>query len=286
MAIFHRVVVWLDQLAPERGAFAQALDWASSLQLSLHGVVDSTLEPGANHGDFVPPGHGNSDLLGGCARACARRGVAWTASRHEGPMAAAVGQVVLPGDLLVLGASLPAEQKKQVLRKGFHGAEPAILVCPDDGQPWSRVLVLAEDDPPQEWFLAAAVDLCRCLRARPVILTIARSTRAARRRQDAVMDLVAGAGLSCDFDIVVGADVQAAVSHMARWRRCQGIILGRKAAPPWWRWWGCPTPDKIIGLTDSFSLLALPGAGLPAPSLTASGTPPAARETLPLPVFP
>jgi hypothetical protein len=275
MAVFQRVVVWLEQSVPYRAAFDQALDWAGRLQLPIHAVASS-----------APTNESDGEILGSVASACAQRKIAWETSRFEEPVVSAVDRVVRPGDLLVLGAALPAEHKKHMLRKSFRGAGPAILVCPHMWRPWSRVLVVHEDQPAQDLYLAATVELCRSLGANPVILTVARSTRAANRRQQTAVDLLGSSGLSCDFDIVIGADVYAAVSHVGRWRRCQGIVVARQAAPPWWRWWHSPTTDKVIGLADAFSLLALPGAGLLTPAPTPSCTPPASREALPLPAFP
>jgi hypothetical protein len=39
--VFNRVTVWLDEYAPDKGAFAYASDWAARLHVPLHVVADS-----------------------------------------------------------------------------------------------------------------------------------------------------------------------------------------------------------------------------------------------------
>jgi len=272
MEIFHRLVVWLNRPAAEQGALALAMDWAGRLALPICAVIGRDQVPGQPHVDF-------ETVL---ARGCGYRGISWTVSAYEGPLTAAIGRLVEPADLVVLGSGFAANDRKRLLRFG-HGDLPAVLVTPDQWHPWSRALVLDEDHGSQESFLPIAVELCRRLQVQPVILTVARSTRRATLRQTAAKALLAESGLGCDFDVLVGAETRAAVANVARWRRCKGIVVERRAAPPWWRWWQSPTAERLMNLTDSFNLLALPGRGSLNVALALSHTPAAPREPFPLP---
>jgi hypothetical protein len=126
----------------------------------------------------------------------------------------------------------------------------------------ARVLILHEDQPHQEGFLASAIALCTRFQARPIILTVARSERRALLRQHFLQEVLADSATECDFDMLVGAEVRLAVTQVARWRRCHLIMVERHAAPPWWRWWQSDTAEKLLGLGNDFSYLALPGSNV------------------------
>jgi hypothetical protein len=219
-AIFRRIVVWLDHLVKSDGALAHGLEWAERLGRPLVPISPAQLERGMS---------GLPQLLG-------------------------------PGDLLVLGAVLPAAEKKQLLRHAARCAAAGVLVCPGAWERWSRVLVLHEAPRPPEGFLTAAAEVCRYLGARPVLLTVARSERVAHRHQQAAREVLAGSGLGAEWDVVIGAEIRAAATRVARWRRCQAVLLERPPAPPWWRRWQGGTLAKFTGPADMVSLLALSAA--------------------------
>jgi hypothetical protein len=216
--------------------------------------------------------------MAACAAACGQRGVPWETGSLEDPL-------FEPGTLLMLGSALPEAQRKVFLSQKLRDSGVAVLLCPDIARPCTRVLLLNDDSASQEGFLAAGVALCRELGARPVVLTVARSERLARQRQQAAQEALAGSGLGCDFDLIIGAEIRAAVGQVARWRRCQAIVVERRSAPPWWRWWRGGTADKLMGLADIFALLIIPGAGMLDSTPNPRRAPPASREVIPTPTF-
>jgi hypothetical protein len=241
----------LDALAPERGAFAQALEWAGRFRLPVHALV----RPGGGSAES----QGDAAVMERCARACRSRAITWASCfRNE--------TGALPpawGDLVIVGAGHPAAEKRNWLRRSLRDRAPAVLFCRDDCQPWSRLLVVHDDCRHGSTFLAAAVEICRRFQATPVILTVARSERLAWSRQREAVTALADRGVSCDYDIMVGSEIRTAVAQAARWRRCQGIMVERGAAPPWWRWWQGDRVDRLVGLAERFSFLAFPGGDTP-----------------------
>jgi hypothetical protein len=268
------VLVVLDKLAPGQGAFAYALEWASRLGLSLGGIRVPGEGPGA---------------ADGLAAACAGRGVCWEGVHREAAPATLAGKAA-PLDLLVLGPGVPAGERKRWLRGGFAGA--AVHVCPARWQPWTRALLLDEEGAAAGSFLAGALALCRRLRLKAVVLTVARSERHGRLRQENLQKaLAAGPETDCDWDLLIGEEIRRAVSHVARWRRCQLVMAERPAAPPWWRWWHGGFAEKLVGLAGELSCLALPGTAahgaLEAPGLSRTESAPRGgtlcRPAVPLP---
>jgi hypothetical protein len=285
--MFQRIVVFLDHLAPDQGAFARALDWASCFRLSIQALLPrATCRLGGGQAQLEGKARSERDaaVVESCAMVCRDRHVALeVAYRHEslardGPFS------LVPSDLLVLGARMTAAEKKRWLRWPMRDRGPAVLFCPDVHEPWSRVLVVDDNRPHHQEFLTASVELGRLCQAKPVILTVARSEKAAWQRQLETQQALADRGLSCDHDIIVGAEMRTAVAQVAQWRRCQGIIVERQAAPPWWHWWQSGTTEKLVGLTNAFSFLALPRTDGLASSLTSSlPAPCVSRELSPRP---
>jgi hypothetical protein len=265
LALEH-VAVWLDSLAPRGGAFPHALDWASGLKIPLRilglssGKTDSLL-----HGALAPAGTE-------CAAACAERGVACDVVECS-QMSAAVGELFCPHGLSVFSSALASRVRDGFLRASMRAKENAILVCPASCAPVSRVLILHAPQDPTGGFLASALSTSRALGVNPVILTVARTERQARRGQLVAERACYVHRLAAHLDFVVGVDVGAAVASIARWRRCSHVFLERRQATPWWRWRQGDTLERLLGLTDSLTFLALPEAGLPAaagrPALTA-----------------
>jgi hypothetical protein len=236
IAIFHRIVVLMDQLAPDQGAFAYALDWARRLRLPLAGI---------------PVASAQSE----CAAACARAGVSWEMLRRNGQATFEIPQSFGGDDLLVLGRALPVAQRQATLRRTLRHGAPGTLFCPDQFVPLTRMLLLNQRNDPRD-FLREGAELCRRLDIKLVVLTIAVSERQARHDEQLARETLTGLGLSCDFDFVAGSDVRAAVAGVARWRRCQLVVVNRDGEASWWRWLRSSTFERLIKLTERLAYLS------------------------------
>jgi hypothetical protein len=286
--------VLLDQLSPDQGAFAHALNWAERLELSIRGLLGpgwSSMGKDRNQASQKASGSGEAislptaraeegrrmtnDLIAACAAACGRR-VPWEGCPGEVQAADRLPNELGPGELLVRGSAWPAGHEREERRQ-------TVLVCPPVWKGCDRALVLDEDSSGGDSYLISAVELCQSLRAEPFVLTVSRSPRAAWRRQQAARAALARSGRLCALDSVIGAEVGAAVAHVARWRRCPLVLTQRRAAV-WWRWWRGDTADKLLGLTGDVALLTFPGAGVHVPH-DPHCTPPASRDVSSTPVF-
>jgi hypothetical protein len=242
------VAVWLDTLAPEGGTFAHAVEWATRLGLPLRAAA------------AAPAGQ-----LTACAAACASRGVPWDAGSGQPPAAFEPGRLLRPHELAVVADALPGAMMGEVLSRSARLAAAPVLICPRSWQPAARVLVLDEQPTPGRGFLESAADLCRALRLSPVVLTVARAEQEAWEGQRFAREAFVAPGLAADFDLIAGWDVRMAVAAAARWRRCSHVFVGRRGAAPWWRWRRGDSVRRLLGLSDSLTFLALPGAGQPPP---------------------
>jgi hypothetical protein len=277
MTLFRRLAVVLDHLAPNQGAFAHALDWAWRWQVPIHGIADPTWisvpeAPGRTQGLHGGAAGGTSsvqtmprarwadpaEIEQACASACARRGVRWEASHWHGAVADGLRPLIGTSDLLVLGQALPRALKSTLLGESLRDRAPAVLVCPDTWTPLSRMLLLDQGSLLSDRLLVTAAELCRSFRAAPVVLTVARSERAAQLRQHAARAALAEHGLDADFDFVIGSDVHTAVVSVARWRRCQLIVMERHDSPPWWRWLRATSAEWFMDLVEAPTFLAMP----------------------------
>jgi hypothetical protein len=242
------------------------------------------------HAGSSPIGHPSTEVrlgaqrpgfVGACAQACARRGISWDLVTYEG-LAAGTEDLLSPVDLVVLGPNMPPGERKRILRYGLPGVTPAVHVCPAHWAPWGRALLLDEENRQPEGFLTLALELCLRLGLRPVILTVGPSERLAQLRQQTWRDRLTGSKLDCDFDLLVGGELRLAVSQVARWRRCQVIMMERPSVPPWWRWWRqAGTAEGIMGPEADVSFLALPATGLWASSSLGLSSAAAAATAVP-----
>jgi hypothetical protein len=243
---YERVTAWLDELAPDQGAFAHALEWAGRLGLPLCGR-DPSLKP--RHAD-----QSRAERIQACGSACARHGVAWEAPA----VGAACGP--RPVELNVIGDALPPAVRAPLLRWSLIEEQTSVLVCPRAWRPVSRVLVLNPEREPGGHFLADVLQLCRAFAATPVVLTVARTEVEARRRQRSAEEAFAAALTPADFDIVVGCEVRAAVARVACWRRCSHVFLAKDNSSPWQRWLRGDGRRRLVGASDCLAFLALPAA--------------------------
>jgi len=98
------------------------------------------------------------------------------------------------------------------------------------------MLVLDHERDADPRYLAAAVQLCHQIGAVPIVLTIGRSMHTATDQQQRGQHTLHAAGLSADFDLLIGFDVRNTVLSIARWRRCQLVVMKGEQSYPWWRW--------------------------------------------------
>jgi K+-sensing histidine kinase KdpD len=133
-----------------------------------------------------------------------------------------------------------------------------VLFCADAWESLARVLLVDQGDHGNERFLRTAVELCRRLEAAPLVLTVARSERAARARQQIVQATLADCNREAGLDYITGYETRVAIAHVARWRRCQLVVLEQRASAPWWRWLRDTSTDWLAELAESLTFLALP----------------------------
>ena len=271
MAILQRIVVLLEPEAPEQGAFAEALHWAKRLQLPLHGIEFSPRLPGEHcPGRFPPPDRSvvspeaalderTEGLAQRYAAACARLGVPWEQCAEACHSPTGLPALFAANDLLVLEQSSTSRHRRELLQQLLRQRTPALLLCSHtEERPLRRMLILHEASARRKSVLPAALALCQRLGVTPVVLTVARSERRACIQEEGARRLVAGIGLPCEFDFVVGAEVRVAVACVARWRRCQVVAMDRNHSTSWWRWWRDDRFNLVTSLPAPLAALALP----------------------------
>jgi hypothetical protein len=268
----RRVCVWLDELAPECGSFAHALEWASELDLPLQAVSEALTQPIAGH-------RSDSDLLAkklaSCALACTHRGVAWEEPVQGGIGLDRMDRLFGLHSLGVFGAQLPLPLKEKLLFGSLRSAERPILMASTAWQPISRVLVLHEWYVGGDDFLDSVTALCRTIHAAPIVLTVSSAEAKARQGQERAQEIMAQHRLDADFDLLVGGDLPVGIAAVARWRQCSHVFVAQRRATPWWHWFRRGIMGHLLRLPDSLTVLALPPAAAPAPA-------PAGRERLEL----
>jgi hypothetical protein len=239
--VFNRISVWLDECAPDRGAFAHASEWAARLHVPLHAVADPLPDR----------------ALRACGVACARKGVAWEAESLAESLPNA-GGFFGDAELSAFGADLPAGLSGRLLRASWRSPGASVMVCPRDDRPASRPLVLVPRSGFDGGYLDRAASLCRALATPPVVLTVDRSERRAEARQEAAREACRARGLDADFDLVAGCDLRTAVARAARARGCSHVVVRRPDPRAWWRWPHRDAARHLLGLAASLALVTLP----------------------------
>jgi hypothetical protein len=263
----HRVSVWLDAFAPSRGAFAHALDWAAHLGLPLRAIAADCQVPAKSRlgADSVIECRGiegeAADVVRACAATCDRSGIPLDTLTWRGPLTTGVQTLMDPGDLCVFGKTLPARLKRALLRESLQTPWASTLVCPTAWDAVSRILVLYQHADLAPAYLDAVATFCRRFDSRPVVLAMARTNSEARWRRRAAEGAFMLRGLAADFDTLVGGDVRAAVTWVAKWRRCTHVVLAKRYATGWWRWFRGDWIEQLLDPTDRLAFLALPDAG-------------------------
>jgi nucleotide-binding universal stress UspA family protein len=210
-----------------------------------------------------------------CANVCADWGVKLGLTLMEGDRDLWLQQHVEPDDLLMVsyapgkserspsphgdGALFPSGDQRLALIRQLLQQSAAVLICPKIWKSTlSRVLVLYRNEEQNENMLATAIDLCCCLRAKPVVLTVSRTEREGWRRQQPARAAFADHGQNGNFDLLIGSAVDEAAIRVSRWRQCQLVVMGRYGRPPWTHWFGGSTTERLIGLADSLAVLTIP----------------------------
>ena len=235
--MFDRISVWQGERNPSDGALAYGREWAERLRCPCHAIdslAGATAQPAA-------VGQ-RQERNGGAAVAVAT--AAPPSAETEG------------GELCVVGQSLAKELRGPLFSRSARPGS-ALLVCPNEWHATSRALVLNEDDG-DESFLRTAARLCERLQSRAVVLSVARSDRDAARRGRQAAEVLGGFELDCAFDELIGLKTDAAVLHVAGWRRCQVVMLKRRPGRRWWPWPSSNTFELLTAHPSSLAVFALP----------------------------
>jgi hypothetical protein len=272
--ISHGVYTFLDDLAPKGGAFAHALRWAKSLQLPVCGVsvLSGRSHPGhrfrrlasclgrvgALRTGIQQVGSLDSEVTNdACDAACRSAGVDWQPFVCDDASAGVLFYGHQPGSLWVVSQRFPASARRALVRCFMRRPESSILVCPETVGPMTRALLLNDARFPDGGFLQTATSLCRMLGVSPVVLTVAGSERLAQHATDLARAAVADHGANMLFDCLVGLEVSSAAARIARWRRCQLMIMNRDARPHWWHWLRAPAFTELAEWLPDISLLSV-----------------------------
>ena len=248
--MFNRVSVWLDEYAPDAGAFADASDWAARLHIPLHAVADAVARDAA---DPLPP-----RVLEACGVACARKGVSWDTDFLIGSPDKVRG-FFRDSELSAFGAALPEEVRHRLVSESLRNPSAPVMVCSGVWRPGARTLILHQGYGSGIGFLKRVVPLCRTLATPPVVLTIARTERQAVERQGLAREVFHNQRLEVDFDLIAGCHVRTGVAWAAQARGCSRVIVERENCSPWRRWLRGDPTWSLLGLAHKLSIVALPG---------------------------
>jgi hypothetical protein len=279
--IFRRLVVSLDHLTPDQGAFSYAVGLARCFHLPIHGIAghagsfrDNDARSAVNSGRrrlgaqlIELSGNGIADIGAGdigpkCASICAKWDIPWELCSCDRHADARLQQFGGAGDLLVVDRIRFPMQGIELLRAPRSADAPAVLLCSDTWAPPTKVLIVDQGQQEHSGFLEAALKLCHYLQVLPIVLTIGYSQRAARVRQQAVRDELGRSGFSADFDFIVGCEIHVAAANVARWRRCQFAIVETHEQESWWRRFANPGPSSPLEWPQSLTFLVLPPSAL------------------------
>jgi hypothetical protein len=247
----RRMSVWLDDLAPEGGAFAHALEWAKRFDLPLCGL-EARPRPSLTETTWQA-----------CAAACSREGIPWSPHSWETRLDREAESSSAAFELAVLGIALPPGSRNRVLRETLGSPNTLALVCPRSWRPLARVLVLHDERDPESHFLESVISLCRVWDTVPVVLSVARSEPEARSLLQFAEDAFARERMPALFDLLVGENPSTAAAGVARWRSCTHVFVRRQDQSGWRRWLRGDPLHRLLGLADSLALVSVPGANLP-----------------------
>lgn len=176
-----------------------------------------------------------------------------------------------PMELFICDHDVSSAQKKCLLREMHQDSGPALLFCAKMAALPSRILLIDQGGHSSDALLWITVNLCEIFRAGLVVLTVARTEREAREHQRRAREILDGGlpshpapqgrssrkgPVQVNFDYLAGAEVRSAAASVARWRRCQLVVLEANAA--WERWLSFRSGSWITELLDSLSFLVIP----------------------------
>lgn len=179
-----------------------------------------------------------------------------------------------PDDLFICGPHVPPLYKKNVLREALRKGAPALMLTSPNAVLPTRVLLIDQGGPGADHLIGLTAKLCVMARAGLVALTVARTEREARQRQRQAREMLQGWNLLVNFDFLAGAEVWSAVASVARWRRCQLVVMESGHANPWGRWLGSAPGPWVMELLENLSFLLVPTMKSTAQTSNASATAP------------
>jgi len=168
---------------------------------------------------------------------------------------------VQPTDLFICGQDVPAAQKRNLLREAHRRSGPTLLFCAKTAFLPSRMLLIDQGDSFSDQLSRITVQLCEIFRAGLVVLTVARTEREACQRQRRARETFEECPVHVNFDFLAGADIRSAAASVARWRRCQLVVLEANSA--WGRWLGFHSGLWTTERLESLSFLVFPAAPVP-----------------------
>jgi hypothetical protein len=255
------ISLWLDNLAPRRGAFVHALEWAARLNIPIRAIAP---EIGArfcaeqpkvpNSMTCVVP----EETIEACAVACYRRRVPWSLMRWTGPIENGLKELLNPEDICVVSNAVDPALKDIFFSLSLSRIHTNLLMCSKNCEPMSRILVLNQTSDVPYHFLQLAAQLCRRLQATPLVLTVAYSESLVRASQHQAEDIFGSEQVPATFDFVVSSDVANSVALIARLRKCTHLFIGKPKLPSWvcsFRW---TLMESLSRQLDSLTCLALP----------------------------
>jgi len=222
-AIFRRLLVIPDDQSPQGSVPSLAQDWGRRFSLPLHQIPREIIEETT---------HARGELF----------------ARTE------------LCDLVLVGKGLTQAQKRQLLQEATQRGRPAVLMYPSIWEPPARVLLVDQGEKLNAAFLAQAAEICSRLRSVPILLTLARSERVGRARQELGRSVLAGFGWNVDCDLFAGWRIWAALASVARWRRCQLAIVELLKGSAWWQRFARVPPNWQTELAEKIPVLCLPKA--------------------------
>ena len=185
-----------------------------------------------------------------------------------------------PQDLLVLSHCAADTDPGRLEQYFLQLNRCPMLVCPQDPAPIARVLLLFKSESRNHHDLRSSARLSREIGAVLVVLTGANSARVAKRNQQPARLILAQESTNCEFDFIVGTDIEMAAASVARWRHCQLVVTGRYGNPPWRRWLRGSTSQRLLGLAESVAVLSFPGPSCVVPQSVRKYAAPVPEEVL------
>jgi hypothetical protein len=167
-------------------------------------------------------------------------------------------------DLFICGADVPAKFKKGLLRETQRRGGPALLLSSALGALPTRILLIDQDGTSSNDLLLVTMRLCEIFRAELVALTVARAEQEARQRQRQAREIIEGrsrdGAVRVNFDFLAGGETRSAAANVARWRRCQLVVMEAGPSTAWSRWLGSAPGPWVLDLLHDLSFLLLPSA--------------------------